>query len=178
MLVVYFSSVTENTRRFVDKLGLPSKRIPLYRKDEPLVVDEPYVLICPTYGGGVSLSQQNTRPVPKQVIRFLNNEHNRSLIRGVIAAGNSNFGPDYCISGDVISHKCQVPYLYRFELMGMPEDVVRVRDELINNAERLGLNPIDSATVDAIRAEQEEKTKQNAEILARLRARYDHRVRS
>lgn len=49
MLVVYFSSATENTRRFVDKLGLPSARIPLYKNDEPLIVNEPYVLVCPTY---------------------------------------------------------------------------------------------------------------------------------
>ncbi|STC68738.1 ribonucleotide reductase stimulatory protein [Corynebacterium pilosum] len=178
MLVVYFSSVTENTRRFVDKLGLPSKRIPLYRSDEPLIVDEPYVLICPTYGGGASISHQNTRPVPKQVIRFLNNEHNRSLIRGVIAAGNSNFGPDYCIAGDVISQKCKVPYLYRFELLGMPEDVERVRDELIDNAERLGLQPMDPTELDAVRAEQAKKEQEKADTLARLRARYDNRVRN
>ena len=30
--------------------------------------------------------------MPKQVIRFLNDAHNRALIRGVIAAGNTNFG--------------------------------------------------------------------------------------
>lgn len=65
MLVVYFSSATENTRRFVDKLGLPSARIPLYKNDEPLIVNEPYVLVCPTYGGGASISHENSRPVPK-----------------------------------------------------------------------------------------------------------------
>ena len=84
MLVVYFSSATENTHRFVEKLGLPSARIPLRLSDEPLTVNEPYVLICPTYGGGASMSGQNTRPVPKQVIRFLNDEHNRSFILSLI----------------------------------------------------------------------------------------------
>lgn len=123
MLVVYFSSATENTRRFVDKLGLPSARIPLYKNDEPLIVNEPYVLVCPTYGGGASISHENSRPVPKQVIRFLNNEHNRGLIRAVISGGNSNFGADFGKAGDVISAKCKVPYVYRFELMGSDEDV-------------------------------------------------------
>jgi len=52
MLVVYFSSATRNTERFVEKLDLPNKRIPLHKTEPPLVVDEPYVLICPTYGGG------------------------------------------------------------------------------------------------------------------------------
>lgn len=139
MLVVYFSSATENTKRFVEKLGLPSQRIPLRRNDPELDVDEPYVLICPTYGGGVSVSGGNSRPVPGQVIRFLNNERNRSLIRGVIAAGNSNFGADYCLAGKVIADKCKVPYLYRFELMGSAEDVAHVRRQLVQNAGRLGL---------------------------------------
>lgn len=71
-----------------------------------------------------------SRPVPKQVIRFLNNADNRTWIRGVIAAGNLNFGEDFCKAGDVIAAKCQVPYLYRFELMGNEEDVERVQQGL------------------------------------------------
>lgn len=140
MLVVYFSSATENTRRFVDKLGLPSARIPLYKNDEPLIVNEPYVLVCPTYGGGASISHENSRPVPKQVIRFLNNENNRGLIRAVISGGNSNFGADFGKAGDVISAKCKVPYVYRFELMGSDEDVKIYREGLISQAAALGLD--------------------------------------
>lgn len=139
MLVVYFSSVTDNTHRFVQKLGLPNVRIPLRLKDEPLVVNEPYVLVCPTYGGGVSLTHENSRPVPKQVIRFLNDEHNRSLIRAVIAGGNSNFGTDFGKAGEIISGKCKVPYVYRFEMMGNEEDVRICRGGLLENAHKLGL---------------------------------------
>lgn len=120
--LVYFSSISGNTHRFVEKLGLPAKRIPLYAKDEPLVVDEPFVLIVPTYGGG-----PETRAVPKQVIRFLNDERNRTLCRGVIAAGNTNFGEAFCIAGDIIARKLQVPYLYRFEVFGTPDDVNAVK---------------------------------------------------
>lgn len=139
MLIVYFSSATENTKRFVEKLGFPSQRIPLTRTDTPLRVDEPYVLVCPTYGGGASISGNNTKPVPVQVIKFLNNEHNRSFIRAVISSGNSNFGLDFGKAGDVISQKCSVPYVYRFELMGNDEDVRLVRDGLRENAAALGL---------------------------------------
>ncbi|KXB53355.1 nrdI protein [Corynebacterium sp. CMW7794] len=139
MLVVYYSSATENTRRFVDKLGLPSARIPLRKSEEPLIVDEPYVLVCPTYGGGASISHQNSRPVPPQVIRFLNDEHNRSLIRAVIAGGNSNFGADFGKAGDVIAAKCKVPYVYRFELLGTDEDVRLCREGLLGAAQDLGL---------------------------------------
>lgn len=139
MLIVYFSSATGNTHRFVEKLGLPAKRIPMHKSDEPLIVDEPYVLVCPTYGGGVSITGENSRPVPVQVIRFLNNEHNRSLIRAVIAGGNSNFGSDFGKAGDVIAAKCKVPYVYRFELMGNEEDVRIVLGGLRDNAAQLGL---------------------------------------
>ena len=57
MLVVYFSSVTGNTARFVEKMGLPAARIPLRKLEGDLVVDKPYVLVCPTYGGGSVLGE-------------------------------------------------------------------------------------------------------------------------
>lgn len=123
--LVYFSSVSGNTDRFVKKLGRPAQRIPLHSTDEPLVVDEPFVLILPTYGGG-----PETRAVPKQVIRFLNDERNRMNLRGVIAAGNTNFGDAYGIAGDIIAKKCHVPHLYRFELFGTPDDVNAVQHGL------------------------------------------------
>lgn len=123
--LVYFSSVSGNTARFMEKLGLAARRIPLYAKDDALRVHRPYVLVLPTYGGG-----NGKGAVPKQVIRFLNDEHNRSLIRGVIAAGNTNFGSAYALAGDVVSAKCQVPLLYRFEVFGTQDDVTVVRNGL------------------------------------------------
>lgn len=123
--LVYFSSASENTHRFVQKLQHPARRIPLRPADPFLSVREPYVLLVPTYGGG-----HDGGAVPRQVVRFLNDEANRSLIRGVIAAGNTNFGSAYCIAGDIVAAKCQVPYLFAFELMGTTEDVERVREGL------------------------------------------------
>ncbi|QNG19310.1 class Ib ribonucleoside-diphosphate reductase assembly flavoprotein NrdI [Rhodococcus triatomae] len=128
--LVYFSSTSENTHRFVEKLGLRATRIPLHDREGTFEVHEPYVLVVPTYGGGWTATGRDTHYVPRQVVRFLNNEHNRSLIRAVIAAGNTNFGESFGMAGDIISQKCQVPYLYRFELMGTPEDVQRVREGL------------------------------------------------
>lgn len=119
--LVYFSTKSGNTRRFVEKLGLPASRIPLNRTDPPLQVAAPYILVVPTYGDGDPRSA-----VPAPVIRFLNDEHNRSLIRGVIAGGNTNFGESFGLAGRVVAQKCQVPLLYRFELMGTVEDVHRV----------------------------------------------------
>ena len=124
-LLVYFSSVSGNTARFVQKLGARAVRIPIHPSDPPLRVDEPYVLVTPTYGGGQGRGVEKGA-VPKQVIRFLNDEHNRRFIRGVISAGNTNFGEHYCLAGDIISRKCHVPHLYRLEVFGTPEDVERV----------------------------------------------------
>ena len=124
-LLVYFSSASENTHRFVGRLGYRSARIPLRRRDEPLTVGEEYFLFVPTYGGGSVRGA-----VPKQVIAFLNDPRNRSLCRGVIASGNTNFGEAYCLAGDIIASKLGVPFLYRYELLGTPTDVARVRQGL------------------------------------------------
>ena len=110
--LVYFSSASENTARFVAGCRLQDR--------------EPYVIMVPTYGGGVV-----KKAVPIQVKRFLNDPANREWIRGVIASGNTNFGEAYCAAGDIIAAKCKVPYLYRYELMGTPEDTAAVRNGLV-----------------------------------------------
>jgi protein involved in ribonucleotide reduction len=124
--VVYFSSVSENTKRFVDKLGIKTVRIPL-KTDEAaeFVHDKDSVLVVPTYGGG---NEGGT--VPKQVIKFLNNPENRKHIKAVIAGGNTNFGEHFCRAGDVVAQKLGVPVLYRFEITGTPEDVNEVKERL------------------------------------------------
>ena len=91
---VVASGARTETARY--SLGLPAVRIPLNER-ERIQVDEPYILIVPSYGGGGTAGA-----VPRQAIRFLNDPHNRQLIRGVIAAGNRNFGEAYGRAGDVI----------------------------------------------------------------------------
>ncbi len=119
--LVYFSSVSGNTHRFVSALGREAARIPLIGRAEALRVSDPYVLVLPTYGGG-----NGRGAVPQLVIAFLNEPENRSLIRGVIASGNTNFGTAYGIAGDIVAAKCAVPMLYRFELFGTPDDKIVV----------------------------------------------------
>ena len=134
--LIYFSSTSENTKRFVAKLGVDAARIPLHAREPALLATEPYVLVLPTYGG-----TGGEGSVPKQVIRFLNDPRNRQQLRGVIGAGNTNFGDNYCMAGDIVAAKCQVPHLYRFELMGTPEDVSRVQQGLEEFWTRLSQTP-------------------------------------
>ena len=135
--LVYFSSVSENTRRFVERLDRPALRIPLRPRLEGMLrVERPFVLVVPTYGGG---SREGA--VPKQVGEFLNIPDNRALLRGVITAGNTNFGEDYCLAGPIIAAKCGVPELYRFELLGTDRDVERVNEGLAEFWRRLAIEP-------------------------------------
>ena len=123
--IVYYSNVSENTKRFVEKLGIRNFRIPLYPTDEALQVSEPFVLISPTYGLG-----DDETSVPKQVIRFLNDPVNRKNLKAVIGAGNTNFGDKYCRASEVISRKTGVPLIYKFELLGTPHDVATVKEKM------------------------------------------------
>ncbi|MBD3689805.1 class Ib ribonucleoside-diphosphate reductase assembly flavoprotein NrdI [Nanchangia anserum] len=124
--VVYFSSATNNTARFVSKLGFSCDRIPLRSGDPALHVSRPYVLVTPTYGGG-----KVKGAVPKQVIAFLNDPSNRSYCRGVISSGNTNFGEAYALAGRIIARKLNVPDMYRYELLGTPSDVNNCREGLV-----------------------------------------------
>lgn len=125
-MIAYFSSVSGNTKRFVEKLGHPSVRIPLRPRVEGIPqLEQPSVLILPTYGAGPA-----TKAVPKQVIQFLNVKENRDKIIGVIGTGNKNFGESYCLAADMVAQKLGVPVLYKLEMFGEPHDVVAVREGL------------------------------------------------
>mgnify|MGYP006188405871 CR=1 FL=1 len=122
-MIVYFSSVSGFTDKFIQKLGLPALRIPLNSKEaESFVVDEDFVLITPTYGA------MKKGFVPKQVVRFLLNPANDGKLKGVIGSGNRNFYEDYARAADSVSAKFNVPVLYRFELAGTAQDVDTVKE--------------------------------------------------
>lgn len=124
--LVYFSNYSENTKRFVEKLTDAGIRIPIKPSSaRDIVMVREYVLVVPTYGGG------NESPaIPKPVKIFLNNPENRSLLRGVIGTGNTNFGEHYCKAAYMIAAKTGVPVIAKVELLGTPEDVERVKNRL------------------------------------------------
>ncbi|GAA0478114.1 class Ib ribonucleoside-diphosphate reductase assembly flavoprotein NrdI [Tatumella punctata] len=119
--LIYFSSRSENTHRFVQRLGLEAYRIPL---DNPVsfAVTRPFLLVVPSYGGG-----EIRGSVPRQVIHFLNNPDYRKYLCGVIGTGNRNFGAGYCLAAKIIARKCAVPCISNTELLGTTEDLINVR---------------------------------------------------
>lgn len=124
--IVYFSNVSENTKRFVEKVTSDGVRIPLRPSDaRNFNVDSEYVLVVPTYGGGAE-----GPAIPRPVRVFLNNPANRDLLRGVIGTGNTNFGEHFCKAADMICDKTGVPLIARVEITGTPEDVERVKQRL------------------------------------------------
>lgn len=128
MQIIYFSNVSNNTHRFVEKLDFPAQRIPLQGMINDLPTS-PYILITPTYG--------NVTGVPHQVRKFLNLPEAKKYLKGVIASGNTNFGADYAKAGYSIEAKCRVPLLYTFELLGTDHDIERVTEGITNYAHRL-----------------------------------------
>lgn len=120
--LVYYSSASGNTARFIARLGLPAQRIPIAPEAPMPAPAGRYVLVCPTYADG-----EGRGAVAKQVIRFLNDPLRRAGLRGVIAGGNRNFGWTYGLAGEVIARKCDVPLLCKFELAGTETDLARVR---------------------------------------------------
>ena len=124
--IVYFSNYSGNTKKFVEKLGEDEAiRIPISGTGRGITVDQPYVLLVPTYGGG-----EGRAAIPRQVRSFLNVKENRSLLRGVVGFGNTNFGEHFCRAADLISAKTGVPVIARVEIFGTDYDVNTVKERL------------------------------------------------
>jgi protein involved in ribonucleotide reduction len=124
--IVYFSNYSGNTKRFVEKLNEPNAiRIPIDWDSGPITLDQPYILLVPTYGGG-----EGRAAIPRQVRLFLNIRENRKLLRGIIGFGNTNFGEHFCKAADLISAKTGVPVIAKVEMFGTQDDINKVKERL------------------------------------------------
>jgi len=126
MDIVYFSNYSGNTKRFVEKLGMESIRIPISESEQdPTLVGNKYVLFVPTYGGG-----NDGHAIPRQVRSFLNDRSNRDNLVAVVGFGNINFGEHYCKAAEMIAAKTGVPILGRVEIFGTQDDVNTIKERL------------------------------------------------
>jgi len=124
--IVYFSNYSGNTKKFVERLNEYNNiRIPIDWDSGGITVNQPYVLLVPTYGGG-----EGRAAIPRQVRSFLNIKENRKLLKGVVGFGNTNFGEHFCKAADLISAKTGVPVIARVEIFGTQDDVNKVKERL------------------------------------------------
>lgn len=125
--VVYFSNYSGNTKKFVERLNDGhSIRIPIdWNSSNAILVDQPFVLFVPTYGGG-----SERTAIPRQVRSFLNIRNNRDLLRGVVGMGNTNFGEHFCKAAEMIARKTGVPLIARVEIFGTDNDIQIVKERL------------------------------------------------
>ena len=89
--LVYYSSASGNTERFMHKLGLPAMRIPVDESAPMPEPDAPFVLISPTYADG-----EGHGAVARQVIRFLNDPDRLSSAAGRNCQRQPQFRHDVC----------------------------------------------------------------------------------
>ena len=130
--VVFFSNITGNTERFVNKITTTGNKIKIPIKGNDFILPvNPFVIITPTYG-----DSEGKGMVPHQVKKFLK-QFNQNLL-GVISAGNRNFGKEFGLAGDIIAYKFKVPLLYKIEIAGLPTDVEEVNNILKELENKLG----------------------------------------
>ncbi len=65
--LLFYSSASGNTERFVRKLDLPAIRLPIAIGAPVLIIDSPFDLICPTFADG-----KGRGAVLKPVMKVLN----------------------------------------------------------------------------------------------------------
>lgn len=110
MKIVYFS-LTGNCERFAKKLDASATSI-----KECGTLTEDSVVIFPTIGFG---------KVPKPIIRFL--KENKNYIKLVVASGNTNWGTNFAVGGEIVTEKLGIPH-DKIELAGTKADVLRVQN--------------------------------------------------
>ncbi|WP_208560251.1 class Ib ribonucleoside-diphosphate reductase assembly flavoprotein NrdI [Marinilactibacillus kalidii] len=114
MKVVYFS-LTGQTRKFVNKLEMDS--LELTPTDPFIPVNEPYIIITPTYD----------REMTEILNDFIETEHNQSFLKGVAGGGNLNFAQLFVFTAKDLAEEYNVPLIHCFEFQGNEEDVLKIK---------------------------------------------------
>lgn len=115
---IAFFSVTGRVREFVGHLDYVSHEIspadPFYE------MDEPYVLILPTYD----------REYFEAVEEFLDDQQNQAFLKGIAGSGNQNFGDDYVFIAEDFARAYDVPFIFHFEHSGTQQDIAAFEREV------------------------------------------------
>lgn len=120
-MIVYHTR-TGNTKYVIDKLNLPSVNI-----RECLDITDRFILFTYTDGKGI---------VPQEVVDFMKRNHKHCI--GSIITGNTNFGKNFGIAGDILKDMYRIPIIRKIDLRGKPSDyeyIINVYNSLFNETE-------------------------------------------
>ena len=123
MIVVYFT-LTGNTEMFAKKLK--AKTLKITKEDRELRINEPYLLLVPTY-------EPDATKTP-----FMFARKNIENLVGIVGSGNRNFGADmFCYSATDLSKELNKPVVHMYEFQGSINDVNKI-NEIVDDYERNG----------------------------------------
>ena len=87
--------------------------IEISKKNSTVQMEEPYIVITPTYG----------EQVANFFYEFIDFGENRALLKGVAGSGNRNFNTSFCSNARALAVKYEIPLLHCFENQGTDKDV-------------------------------------------------------
>lgn len=111
-MIVVYDSLTGQGKRFADKLGYQVEDIKTFETK----ANTPLFLVTRSFNFG---------EVTREAAAFLAAYHH--LVIGVAVTGNRNWGTNFGAAGDKITAKYGIPLVLKFEALGMPEDVIKVK---------------------------------------------------
>ncbi|PMD73159.1 class Ib ribonucleoside-diphosphate reductase assembly flavoprotein NrdI [Companilactobacillus nuruki] len=115
MKEIAYYSITGQTKRFVNKLGIEGYEItdadPFYQ------MERPFILIVPAYDDDMM----------DPVIDFLQYKDNAKNCVGIAGGGNRNFNTLYNHTAKDIAAALNVPVVFQFEFNGTQKDVEKFK---------------------------------------------------
>lgn len=85
--------------------------------DPFIEINEPFIIVTPTYDGEV-----------KELLNdFLETGKNASHFKGIAGGGNLNFGQLFIFTAKELAEAYDVPLLHQFEFQGTEEDVIKLK---------------------------------------------------
>ena len=115
MKEIAYYSITGQTKRFVNKLGIDGYEIT--DADPFFQMGRPFILIVPAYDDDMM----------DPVIDFLQYEDNAKNCVGVAGGGNRNFNTLYNHTAKDIASALNVPVVFQFEFNGTQKDVEKFK---------------------------------------------------
>lgn len=115
---VVFLSLTGQTRKFVNKLGMES--VELTNKNAFQSITEPFIIVTPSYG----------KEATDILNDFIDTGDNRAYLKGVAGGGNLNFSTLFGFTAKDIARDYAVPLLHLFEFQGNDKDVQILKEKV------------------------------------------------